>query len=165
MKAHPVGRRQFLAWAARAITGFGLAASILGGFSALLRPRAWAAELPPDMRVRATGFYEITAIGKETLVAVVFIPDGGTAPRIRKGADLEARDLGMAPMGSFEGLLSGMQWKIVLGAGKLRALVYSLATMEGDYVEEKGHLFGGSELDIENPRIRVEKSQGSQGGK
>jgi hypothetical protein len=165
MKAHPVGRRQFLAWAAGAVTGFGLAASILGGFPALLRPRAWAAELPPDMRLRATGFYEKTALEKETLVAVVFVPDGGTAPRIRKATDLEARDLGTAPMGSFEGLLSGMQWKIVLGGGKLRALVYSLATMEGDYAEEKSHLFGGSELDIENPRVRVEKRQGSQGGK
>ncbi len=162
MRAHPVGRREFLACAAGAVTGFGLAAFILSGLPSLLRATAWAAEFPPDMRVRAMGFYEKKPLGEETLVVVVFIPDGGTAPRIRKSTDLESRELGTAPMGSFEGLLSGMQWKLLLEGGKLRALVYSRTTMEGDYAEEKRHVFGGSELDIENPRIRVEKSQGSQ---
>ncbi len=162
MKVHPVGRRRFLAWAAGAVAGSGLSASILGGLPALRQVMAWAAEIPPDMRVRATGFYEKRPLGEETLVVIVFIPDGGTALRIRKGTDLESRELGTAPMGSYEGLIGGMQWKIVLDGGRLRALVYSRTTMEGDYAEEKRHVFGGSELDIENPRIRVEKSQGSQ---
>ncbi len=64
------------------------------------------------------------------------------------------RDLGTAPMKAFQGQAVGMEQTLVFNPGKPGAVVYSLRTGDGRYVEERQYFFGGSELSIETPRTR-----------
>ncbi|HYL81644.1 MAG TPA: hypothetical protein VEU07_12570, partial [Candidatus Acidoferrum sp.] len=144
--------------------GLGIGAAILTLPVALLSLGPVAAmDLPPGA-YQATGFYERTAIGREALVAVVLVPPNGTMPPvIQDGTDLVKRDLGSAPMETFSARVGGMEQKVLFDHGALRAVVYSAKTIDGAYVQEKRYLVGRSELDIENPRLRVQKTEGAGG--
>jgi hypothetical protein len=165
MKKPLLDRRQFLGGSMRSLVGLGIGAAVLNIIVGFSPTPAAATDLPPGVTYQATGFYERTVIGRETLVAVVLVPLNGTMPpTIQDGADLEKRDLGSGPLETFAGRVGGMQQRVLSDHGMLRAVVYSAKTIEGNYAEEKRYLIGRSELDIENPRTRAQKAEGRGSG-
>jgi hypothetical protein len=146
------------------VLGLGIAAAVLDSLEYLFPVRVAAEGLTPGASYRATGFYERNGLGHETLVAVVLVPlNGATTPTIQDGTSLERRDLGAGSLETFQGRVGGMGRKDLFDHGALRAVVYSVKTIEGDYAEEKRYLFGRSEVDIENPRARASRSEGRGG--
>jgi hypothetical protein len=164
MNRQLLDRRQFLRGSAKSLVGLGIGAVVLDVQSCLLPTQVAATDLPRGAAYQATGFYERTAIGRETLVAVVLVPLNGTPPIIQDGTGLERRDLGSGPLETFAGRVGGMQQKVLFDHGALRAVIYSAKTIEGDYAEEKRYLIGQSGLDIENPRERAAKTEGHGSG-
>ncbi|HSB80980.1 MAG TPA: hypothetical protein VLM91_19530 [Candidatus Methylomirabilis sp.] len=164
MNRQVLDRRQFLERFMQSLVGLGVGAAVLNLLGGGSPRRVDAADLPPGATYQATGFYERTAIGRETLVALVLVPLNGTAPPvIQDGPDLERRDLGSATLETFRRQVDGMQQRILFDHGALRAVVYSARTIDGEYAQEKRYLIGRSELDIENPRARVQKIEGGGG--
>ena len=164
METRVLCRRRFLRASLETFVGFGIAAAVLAPLDYLFPVRAAAAELPAGTTYRATGFYERNEPGHETLVALVLVPlNGATAPAIQDSTGLDRRDLGSGPLETFQGRVGGMQRKDLVEHGKLRARIYSVKSVEGDYAEERRYLFGRAELDIENPRVRAERLQGARG--
>lgn len=157
-------RRQFLGGSMRSLVGLGIGVGVVNLIHGSFPTPAAATDLPPGAAYQATGFYERTVIGRESLVAVVLVPLNGMAPpRIQDGAELERRDLGSGPLETFAGRVGGMQQKVLFDHGRLWAVVYSAKTVEGEYAEEKRYLIGRSEVDIENPRMRTQKAEGGGG--
>ena len=157
-------RRQFLRGSLKSFVGIGIAAVVLDPIDYLFPARVTATDLPPGATYQATGFYERTAIGRETLVALVLVPMNGRMPSVIQDAkELETRDLGSAPLETFASRVGGMQQKVLFEHGALRAVVYSARTIDGDYAEERRYFIGPSELEIENPRTRAQKTEGGGG--
>lgn len=149
----------------QSLAGAGIAAAVLDPLDYLFPARGAAVDLSPGTIYRATGFYERAGLERKTLVAVVLVPLNGMAPPIiEDGTGLEKRDLGSASLETFQGQIAGMQQKVLFDRGALRAVVYSVKTIEGDYAEEKRYLIGRSGLDIDNPRERAAKTEGHGNG-
>jgi len=160
-----LGRRQFLRNSMQSFAGAGIAAGVLYPLDYLFPARGAAADLSPGTIYRATGFYERAGLERKKLVALVLVPLNGTAPPIIEGGTgLEKRDLGSASLETFQGQIGGMQQKVLFEHGALRAVVYSVKTIEGDYAEEKRYLIGRIGLDIDNPRERAARTEGHGSG-
>lgn len=157
-------RRRFLRRSKCALATLAIVVVSLGLPGHLPPGRAAAEEPAPGTAYRATAFYERTGLGREMLVAMVLVPVNGAIPlSIQNGTGLERRELGEAPLETFQGRVGGMERKLLLDHGALLAVVYSAKTPEGDYAVQKRYLLGRSELDVENPRARAERILGRGG--
>ncbi|HSB68090.1 MAG TPA: hypothetical protein VLT62_01975 [Candidatus Methylomirabilis sp.] len=164
MSNQPCSRRRFLRKPKCALTTLAVVLVGLGLPVHLLSVRAAAEELAPGTAYRATAYYERTGLGREMLVAMVLVPLNGASPlSIQNGTGLDKRELGEGPLETFQGRVGGMERKLLLDHGALLAVVYSARTPEGAYAEQKQYLLGRSELDVENPRARAERTLGRGG--
>jgi hypothetical protein len=160
MHEGPVGRRQVLRWSAWTLLGLGLATSTLGGLASPRRVGAQATDPASDTTYRATGIYEQSAPNKETLVALVLVPvDEDPGPSIQMDRALEWRDLGTGPLQAFQRQAAGMEQIRILTHGRLEAVVYSLRTGDGSFLEKRQYWFGPSTLSFEDPHTRRARSE------
>jgi hypothetical protein len=88
-------------------------------------------------------------------MALVLVPvDENPRSSIWVDRTLEWRDLGSGPLKAFQNQGAGMEQKCTCDAGRVRAIMYSLKTADGRFVQERRYLFGPSELYIEDLRTR-----------
>jgi hypothetical protein len=143
-----------------------VACAIVGIAASTIAVPAWAQEFPRGATVKAVGFYDQKGV-KEQLVAVVVHPVGnGSEPRLWTGPRIATRPLGTGRPERFAGSTQGMKRKSLLDKGRLQAAIYSLSTVDGDYVNVVTYLLGGNQIVVDDPANLkpIEGSGGSDGG-
>ena len=155
-----VGPRQILRWSAWTLLGLGLATFTLGSLASPRRIEAQATDAASDPAYRATGIYEQSGPSKEALVALLLVPiEEDPRPSIQLDRALEWRDLGLGSLQAFQRQAAGMEQIRILKHGKLEAVVYSLRTGDGSYLEKRQYWFGPSTLSFEDPHTRRARSE------